>query len=212
MRKLSVILFILLFSISAFSQSVKFGIKAGAESSTTPKYIPVGGTSNWHIEAIKNASWGFHGGVFTRVNIFSFYVQPEVVFVSTSFDYEVGPASLISSSARETKSQIFNRLSVPVLFGVKFGPMRLNAGPAVDIQLGTPKDLIADPNFSDMYKSAIWGYQAGFGFDILRKLTFDARYADSLGGKFGDAVTIGNQSFKLDQSQKSFLLSIGIMF
>jgi hypothetical protein len=95
---------------------------------------------------------------------------------------------------------------------MKLGPLRINAGPAANIQIGKPKDLIDDPNFSNMYKSAIWGYQAGIGFDILKKLTLDARYAGSLGGKYGDSVTIGNQIFKLDQGQKSFLISVGFMF
>ena len=211
MKKLSAILIILLFSLPAFSQFIKFGIKAGAETNTTPKYnstLPI-------IETMKNASWGFHGGIFTRIKIFNLFVQPEVVFASTSFDYGVGWTATSPTSStliQNIKSQKFNRLSIPVLVGTKLGPLRVNAGPAASILLGTPKVLIDDPNFSDMYKSAVWGFQAGVGIDILKKLTLDARYAGSLGGKFGDSVTIGSQIFKLDQGQKSFLLSVGIMF
>jgi hypothetical protein len=92
------------------------------------------------------------------------------------------------------------------------GPLRLNAGPAASIQIGSPKALIDDPKFEQMYKGAVWGYQAGLGLDILNKITLDARYAGGLGEKFGDAVTISGQDFQLDYSQKSFLLSVGIMF
>ena len=206
MKKLSAILLIAMFSVPAFSQFISFGVKAGAESNTTPKYNISSGTSN--IDAMKNASWGFHGGIFTRVKIFNVFIQPEVVFASTSFDYSVAN----NAGLPEIKSQRFNKLSVPLLVGMKFGPLRLNAGPAASIQIGTPKALINDPNFSDMYKGAVWGYQAGVGIDILRKLTLDARYAGGFGKQFGETIKIGNQNYKLDHGQKTFLLSVGYMF
>ena len=74
------------------------------------------------------------------------------------------------------------------------------------------RHLVDDPNFEDMYKGAVWGYQAGLGVDLFKRLTLDARYAGSLGEKFGDSVAIGGQNFKLDYGQSSFLLSLGIIF
>ena len=212
MKKLSIITFILLFSVPAFSQFFSFGIKAGAETNTAPKYNLSNG--EWNIAAMKDASWGFHGGIFTRIKIFFLYVQPEVVFASTSFDYTVKQPSggLMSGFLSETKSQQFNRLSVPFLAGMKFGPFRINAGPAANIQIGTPKALIDEPNFDEIYKGVVWGLQAGVGIDILKKLTLDARYAGGFGKQFGDAVTIGSQTYKLDHGQKSFLVSLGLMF
>ena len=213
MKKISAILFVLFLSVPAFSQFINFGFKAGAESNTVPTYNISSGMFN--IEAMKNASWGFHGGIFTRINIQTLYIQPEVVFTSNSFDYDCIEEyrSVIGSAySHETKSQKFNRLSVPILVGMKFGPMRINAGPAADIKIGSPKALIDDPKFKDMYKEAVWGFQAGVGIDILKAFTFDVRYAGSLGEKYGKSITIGNQDYKLNQGQKSFLVSIGIMF
>ena len=214
MKKLSTILLIAMFSVPAFSQFLSFGIKAGAESSTTPKYYVTNPFNILSIEAAENFSWGFHGGIFTRVKVFNLFIQPEIVFASNSFDYEINwiPMSASITSQTMIKSTKFNRLSVPLLVGMKFGPLRLNAGPAANVLIGTPKDFFNDINFNGIYKSAVWGYQAGIGFDILKKLTLDARYAGSLGKKFGDSVTIGSQNFKLDHSQKSFLLSVGFMF
>jgi hypothetical protein len=204
MKKLSVIILVVLISLPSFSQ-IKFGLKVGAESTTVPTYDITTGTSN--IEALKDASWGFHGGVFMRIKLLALYVQPEVVFASNTFDYNV-----TTSSITEVKTQKFNRLSIPLLVGAKLGPIRINAGPAAAIQIGTPEALINDPNFEDMYKGALWGFQAGIGVDLLKKLTLDARYAGSLGEAFGDSVPIGGQTFKLDYGQHSFLLSLGLMF
>jgi hypothetical protein len=204
MKKLSVTILVVLISFPVFSQ-IKFGIKAGAETTKVPTYDISTGTSN--IEALEDASWGFHGGIFMRLKLLALFVQPELVFASNTYDYTVKTATVT-----EVKSQTFNRVSVPVLVGFKLGPLRLNAGPAASIQIGSPKALIDDPKFEQMYKGAVWGYQAGLGLDILNKITLDARYAGGLGEKFGDAVTISGQDFQLDYSQKSFLLSVGIMF
>lgn len=204
MKKISLILLVVMISYPAYSQ-IKFGVKAGVESTTVPTYDISTGANN--ITAVKDASWGFHGGVFMRLKLLALYIQPEVVLASNSFDYTVQTASV-----NEVKSQKFNRLSIPLLVGVKLGPLRINAGPAASVQIGTPKALIDDPDFDQMYKGAVWGYQAGIGIDLLKKLTIDARYAGSLGEKFGDSVPIRGQNFQLDYGQKSFLLSVGIMF
>jgi hypothetical protein len=233
MKKLPVILFVLLFSVPSFSQFIKFGVKVGTESSVAPEYDVVPNMTfseavarnMWNrVTTVENSSWGLHGGIFTRIKILSLYVQPEIVFTSNSFDYAIGIMDWSTDTfhSQMITSQRFNRLSIPVLFGTKLGPLRFNAGPAAVIQLGKPKPLVDYSkyaglpyvaSFDDMYKGVVWGFQAGVGIDILKKLTFDVRYAGSLGEKFGDTVTIyDTQNVKFDHSQKSFLLSVGIMF
>ena len=204
MKKLFVIGLVILLSDPAFSQ-IKFGIKAGAETTTVPNYNYGSGSAT--IDALEDAQWGYHAGLFLRIKLGPVYLQPEAVFASTSFDYNVK-----TSTATDLKTQTFNRLSVPVLVGFKLGPVRLNLGPAASIMIGTPTALINDPNFEDMYKGALWGYQAGVGIDLLQKLTLDVRYAGGLGEALGDAVTIGGQTFNLEYGQSSLLLSVGWMF
>jgi len=204
MKKLFAFVLVVSFSLTAFSQ-LQLGIKAGAETTTVPTYNITTGENN--IEALKDAEWGYHVGAFLRVSILAFYIQPEVVFASNTFDYNV-----TTVSGTQLEQQKFDRLSVPVLFGFKLGPLRLNAGPAASFQIGSPGALIDDPDFSNLYKNAVYGYQAGIGLDLFKKLTIDARYAGPFSDEFGDTVEIGDQSFNLDYGQSSFLLSIGILF
>jgi hypothetical protein len=206
MKKLFAIGLVILLSVPAFSQ-IKFGIKAGAETTAVPTYQYGNGSAT--IEALEDAQWGYHAGLFVRIKLGPVYLQPEAVFASTSFDYNV---KTVSTAPATLMSQTFNRLSVPVLVGFKLGPVRLNLGPAASIMIGTPTALINDPNFENMYKGALWGYQAGVGIDLLKKLTLDVRYAGGLGEALGDAVTIGGQTFNLDYGQSSLLLSVGWMF
>jgi Outer membrane protein beta-barrel domain len=205
MKKIIIVLLAAIISVPAFSQ-LKFGLKAGGQTTTVPTYDISSGTSN--ITSIEEWQWGFHGGAFARISLAFLHIQPEVVFVSNTFDYSVKEGTVPSVP----KSQTFNRLAIPILLGIKLGPIRVNAGPAAAIQIGTPEALIDDPNFEDMYKGSLWGYQAGLGIDLFSKLTLDARFAGGLGDMLGDQVTIGGQTFNLDYSQTTFMLSVGWMF
>lgn len=204
MKKLFAILLVVLISVPLFSQ-IKFGLKAGAVTATVPSYNVTTGTTT--IEALKSAAWGFQAGAFMRLTLLGIYLQPEVVFATNTYDYNVQTAT-----AGQVIKQSFNRLEIPVLLGFKLGPLRVNAGPSATIQIGSPKALVSDPNFDSMYKKATFGYQAGVGIDLFKTITLDARYGGSLSGKFGDSVQMGNQTFKLDSRQPSFLLSVGLMF
>jgi hypothetical protein len=206
MKKVLFVLLVVIISIPAFSQ-LKFGIKAGAETTKSPEYKLTNGSAT--IDALKDASWGYHVGGFMRISLAGLYIQPELVFASTTFDYNVKE---VASDPGTLMSQKFNVIQIPVLVGFKLGPLRLNAGPSAMINIGSPEALISDPDFEDMYKSAVFGYQAGVGIDLLKKLTFDVRYAGSLGEKYGDSVTIGGQDFKLGYGQSSLLLSVGFIF
>jgi hypothetical protein len=188
--------------LPVFSQ-VKFGIKAGASTRTVPDYDVSSGTTN--VRALKDAYWGFHAGAFLRFGN-TVHLQPEVVFASTSYTYNV------NSTTVSEIDQTFNRLEIPVLLGLKLGPLRLNAGPAAYVPIGKPNALVNDPNWDHLYRGTTFGYQVGVGVDIFNTLTLDARYGGSLAKKYGDEVNIGGASFRLDDRQPAFYLSLGVMF
>lgn len=204
MKRLLFILLAVLIGLPAFSQ-INLGLKVGATTTTVPTYDIADGTNN--IEALKDAAWGFQFGAFLRLGLKSIYLQPEVVFATNTYEYNV-----TTISGTEPLKQSYNRLEVPVLLGIKLGFLHINAGPSATVQIGSPKALIDDPQFEEMYRGATFGYQAGIGIDILKKLVIDARYNGSLSGKFGDEVTIGTQTFTLDSRQPSFTISVGLMF
>lgn len=205
MKKLAIIVLASLLAVPAFSQ-IKFGIKAGAATTTVPTYDFSSGDN--YIESLKNAQFGFHAGAFLRISLLGFYVMPEVVFASTTYDYDV----TIGSNPSQALKQQFNKINIPLLLGFHLGPVRINAGPAASILINTPKSLIDDPDFPELYRSATFGYEAGLGFDLFKKLTLDLRYNGSLSKRFGESVSIGSQTFNLDDREPSVLLSLGIMF
>lgn len=205
MKKFIVIILALVLAAPLFSQ-VKFGLKAGASTDFTFTDQTFKGTDfEVILQNAKDAEWGFQGGVFMRATFSGFYIQPELLLAtatnSVSYeDVEGGGAPVIYN-------QKFNKLNIPVLLGVKVGPLRLNAGPAASVMISDPKEIIQGAT----YKRATFGYQTGLGFDLFKRLTFDLRYEGNL-NQFGEEIEIGDQNFQLDDRTGALLLQVGLIF
>jgi opacity protein-like surface antigen len=108
--------------------------------------------------------------------------------------------------------QKFNKLDIPVMIGLKFGPLRINGGPSASLLINTPKELIQDPDFKTMYANMSFGYQAGIGLDLLKKITVDLRYEGSLKKFQNEIENALGTSVALDDRPNAFLVSVGIIF
>jgi hypothetical protein len=212
MKKFILIVLSVFIMLPAFSQ-VKFGLKAGL-STTNLKMADLktltSGETAYVVDALKGANYGFHGGAFVRFSMMGFYVQPELLFASRTDEYTVADAD--NPASEIIKKQQFNELDIPIMLGMKVGPVRLNAGPSARLLINSPKDLIDDPDFKAMYHSLTFGYQAGLGVDILKRITLDLRYEGSLQKYQTQIQNLAGDKFTLDDRPNAFLLSLGIMF
>ena len=215
MKKLFAILYVILVSIPAFSQ-LKFGLKAGV--STTSLSMPsiktiLANNNTYTVDALTAAKYGFHGGAFVRLTLFGFYIQPELLFSTRTNEYTVSNTTTPSSVTSYVAKQSFNRLDLPVMLGLKLGPIRLNAGPTGSLLINSPKALISNPDVKNNYSKMTFGYQAGLGFDLLGRLTFDLRYEGSL-KKYQNQIQnlAGTTKVNLDDRPNAFLLSLGLFF
>lgn len=198
-------------AIPAFSQ-FKFGIKAGVNSTslTMNDLVSVtSGTKTYTIEEVSGMNFGFHGGLFGRLSISKLFIQPELLFSTSTSEYKV--TDVLNSTVDEVK-QKFNKLDIPVLIGLKLGPARFNAGPVGSINITTPKELIDDPDFEAIYGRMSFGFQAGLGIDVLNTLTVDIRYEGSLRKYQTQIENAAGTSFNLDDRPSALLLSVGLMF
>jgi opacity protein-like surface antigen len=214
MKKLILILLSVFIVLPVFSQ-IKFGIKAGL-STTSLKMQDLktltSGDTRYTVDVLKGANYGFHGGAFVRLSLMGFYIQPELLFTSRTDEYKVSDVTSPQSTVEIIKKQQFNRLDLPVMLGAKFGPVRLNVGPSARLLINSPKDLIDDPDFKAMYNNFTFGYQAGLGIDIIKRITVDLRYEGSLQKYQTQIENLTGEEFKLDDRPNAFLLSVGIMF
>ncbi|MGA1978368.1 MAG: porin family protein [Bacteroidales bacterium] len=214
MKKLFAILLTVLISLPVFSQ-LKFGIKGGVSTTSVTmdefKDIVTGGTT-YSVDNLKSANYGIHLGFFARLSISKLYIQPELLFSTRSNSYTLGKVNQTSFIDSLTVKQSFNKLDIPVMVGLKFGPVRINAGPVGSLNIGSPKALINDPNLKDNFSKLTYGYQAGVGLDILKKLTIDLRYEGNLKKYQNQIQNAVGTSYNLDDRSNAFLLSVGYIF
>ena len=146
-----------------------------------------------------DAEFGYQFGAFMRfkVPVVGLYVQPEVLFSKSE--------STLSVNNQDVNFE-FNTIDVPIMFGGKFGPLRLNAGPSLRFLTDASRDDVAG-DIKDNYKNTTVGYQAGIGVDLL-KFVFDVKYEGSL-GEFGESVTVGNTTVMTDQRTSQWVFALG---
>ncbi len=214
MKKLFAVLLVVLISLPAISQ-LKFGLKAGVSTTNLSmaqvKTLTSGNTS-YTVEALENAKYGFHGGAFVRLTILGIYLQPELLFTTRTNEYTVTNVTNQASPVKTIVQQNFNKLDIPVMLGLKLGPIRLNAGPAASLLINSPKELITSPDYKSIYSRMTIGYQAGVGLDILKFLTIDLRYEGSLKKYQNQIENRLGTKVKLDDRPNAFLFSLGLMF
>lgn len=200
MRKLLVMLALMATASTAFGQFFTIGPKIGLSNSS----IKVD-----DVESIASgeSSVGFHAGLFSRITIAGFYVQPELTFTSTGGEIKYSDDG--SSTLDQVTELKYNKLDVPVLAGMKFAKFfRVNVGPSFSLILSEDaRNKGTVDEVKSNYKNATVGYQAGVGLDI-GKITFDLRYEGNL-SKMGDAINIGNESFDTDMRNNQWLFSLG---
>ena len=160
---------------------------------------------NWENDGL---AVGIHAGTFARINISSFYLQPELY-------YTFAKAELSKNDVQAERLGVeFHRLDVPVLLGVKLNKnLRINAGPFASINMSarsTSSDKDWEKEMNDYYSRANFGWQAGVGLDLWR-FTLDARYETTVGNlrEFDFANSPWTDYLPDEQKQRQFVLSLG---
>ncbi len=192
------------------SAQIEFGIKGGLNSID---FISKGIEIKDGIKDIKidyqNAEYGHHFGFYTRVKLLGIYVEPSFLFNSNSVNYK-----LTDYTEGQAVTQIFhekyNTLDIPLHIGIKAGIFRLYGGPVAHLHLNSTSDLINFNSYSQKFKDAKYGYQAGFGLDIW-KLRFDVAYEGNLTA-FGDHINIDNTPYSFGTAASRVLTTVGYKF
>lgn len=158
---------------------------ATAQKHAPADYFRIGIKGGVNLSSVKVASLGtnlenktgYQVGAFARIGRTIFF-QPEVLFSAKEVNVDV-LNSLTTNQGVVGFSQ--KSLDVPLLFGVKLGPLRVLAGPVATyaISASTNPDVALKSYFTGTSREIVnrssFGYQAGIGFDILN-LSLDLRY------------------------------------
>lgn len=198
---------VLFINFSMAQNQNNFGLKLGL---STTNLDPEAVQNDGLTVAIKEANYGFHLGAFARLRLGEkFHIQPEVLFNSETVDYTLNDVT--NNVVNKIVSETYQNLDFPLLAGLQFGVLRLNAGPVGHVHVASKTEINDQvPNYTQRFEDFTLGYQAGAGLDIWR-LTLDLRYEGNL-TRFGDHMYVGGQKIKFSQKPTRWLLSVGLAF
>ena len=211
MKKLHLFIIAISLSVSTFSQ-LQLGIRGGVSSSSI-KVSDAIELANGEEISIDNYNplLGFHFGVVTRAQLFNVYLQPELLFSSTGGEVhyiELTNEDVVVTD--EIRTLKYNKIDIPVLAGMKFGPARIQVGPVASFVINEKNELFDNPEYKQELNKATFGYQVGVGLDLF-KLLVDLKYEGNL-SRLGKGVTIDNRVYNFDTRNSQFIFSIGYFF
>lgn len=205
---LLVILISFAFVGTSTAQFMKAGLKFGVSTYDMKlgDFVVTNGSKfNNLTDKIDDSSLGYQFGLFARFGR-GLHIQPEIVFNTNKLDFE----TTVDGDQFNT-TETFNNIDVPILVGLKLGPLRAQAGPVGRFYLGSEEKVASIiENYTDDEDRLKIGYQAGFGIDLWR-VTLDFRYEGSL-RHFGDIIDIDGKAFALDNKAGRAVVSMGIAF
>ncbi len=138
-----------------------------------------------------DAEFGLNIGAFVRLGGKKLYLQPEVLFTSTSSNIIINEGQ-VDEQIVESK---LNKIDVPVIIGIKpISILSLQFGPVGSI-LVNEDDNLGDKVAGAVrnYKDFTYGFQAGAGLE-LGSLLIDLRYEGNLSD-----VGNGSGTFTFDE-------------
>lgn len=206
------IFFILLFtslSICAFPQLIKFGVRGAITSSTLKATdFTTTGSNGTKVETLKNAKYGFQGGLIARITLVGIFIQPELLLSSTGGEVRL---TNITTNQIESIKQTFTKLDIPVIVGTKLGPFRMGVGPVASIILNKPSETLTvlSQNVETKFNKATFGYQLNVGLDLGKKIALDLKYEGNL-SRLGNGMTIGGNPYKFDSRNNQFILGLAL--
>lgn len=157
----------------------------------------------------KEAEYGFHFGAFIRGQIGSFFIEPAIIFNSNSVDYSLEEVSG-DQTFNTIKNETYQYLDMPLIVGLKYGILRLGAGPVGHVFIDSSSELFDVKGYRQKFDQMTWGWQALVGLDIWM-IRLDVRYEGNF-NKSGEHFEFFGHQYNFDKSPSRWIASAGISF
>ncbi|WP_020607496.1 outer membrane beta-barrel protein [Spirosoma spitsbergense] len=218
MKKILLFASLTLLPALSFAQGFQIGIKGGVNLSklsfgdfiktgTNPNGSPTasvdGQTFRNNLSDSFDSKMGTSFGIYMRFGK-NLFIQPELLYSTRSAQFGV-----IRNGQTETATITTTSFDVPLLLGIKGGPIRIVAGPVASFRindnqtLGNALQQYTQGSLNDAWSQAYYGYQVGGGLDI-GSLGLDVRYQ----GNISDIAQIENSAGKFSQGMKSWQITL----
>ncbi|MEM6263478.1 MAG: porin family protein [Bacteroidota bacterium] len=152
----------------------------------------------------RESKFGYQVGLFSRLEFAGFFIQPEALLRSTGTEYEWRD---VTSGDVTFSDERFFFLDVPVNAGIKFGPFRLQGGPAFSFLVNRSSELDDPSTYERRFREVEYALQAGLGVDIWR-FVFDVRYHYTI-NRSDNNFTVDGTSYDLSDKPNMMVFSLG---
>ena len=164
------------------------------------------GVENFSL-ALNDARYGVQGGLMLQMQWGRFLLQPEVLLHSNSANYQIVDFAKADTTIFQEKYQY---LDIPLLFGMRFKPLRLHAGPVGHLYLSSVTDLNDFEGYDGAFDKLTLGWQGGIGIDLWRFM-IDLRYEGNF-TDFGSHFRFFNRDYAFSNAPNRFLFTLGMRF
>jgi hypothetical protein len=180
------------------------GVKLGVSSYNLPDDVLELEGKDLQI-SVENADYGIHFGIYGRIGLLGFHLQPEVNFNSNTVEYRLNELGS-EGTVGEIRKEHYQNIDIPLLIMISPSIFRLYLGPVGHYFLHSTSELNNVDGLKQEFKTLKYGYQAGFGIE-LTGIGVDVRYEGNL-SKFGDHITIDGNHYEFDSSPSRWLFSV----
>lgn len=194
--------------VSAVSAQFDLGIKAGYNSSLGFNNLSSLSDHTYTLDNVKAEMWNnFHAGLFARVFIKKFYLQPELLYSMQKKEYNMMDV-MIDGTATDVETYMdISTVVVPVYLGYKLLDLKvanlrvfagpkfiMNAGSSLEYKNITSEEVTA-AKLAEEFKNSQVDLEVGAGLDVLM-FALDAKVnlIQDIGGKIKSGEDISNVS------------------
>ncbi len=196
--------------ISMVSSQVEIGVKAGISSyDLANKGLLVKDENQSFQWKILDAGYGHHFGLYSRLTLLGLYVEPALLFNSTTVNYNLKTYSE-NGILDIVKKDTYHGLDMPVIAGFKVGALRFQGGIVGHFFVNNIGDVVNIKGYSQKFKTGTFGWQAGTGIDLWR-LRLDLMFEGNL-SQFGDHIRINGQNYAFSNTPSRLMLTAGFKF
>lgn len=217
MKRIIFTFMLVVMALSATAQ-FDFGIKAGYNSTLGFSNIKSIGDKTYTLDNVKAEMWNnFHAGVYARVFINKFYIQPELLYSIQKKEYDMLDV-MVDGTATDVETYMeINSVVVPLFIGyklldLKFASLRVFTGPKFIMDAGSSLEYrnltsqqVTSAKLAEEFKNSQVDLDAGAGLDVLMfSLEAKVNLIQDVGGK----IKSGEDLRDMPMPTSNFVISL----
>lgn len=195
---------VFLFCLAITYAQFNFGVKAGYNSSLTLSNVGSVSDGTYNLENVKSEIWNnFQAGVFARVFINKFYIQPELLYSIQKKEYDMMDVMINNTETNVETFMNISNVEIPIFLGyklldLKIANLRVFAGPKFILDAGSSLEYqnitseeVTAAGLREEFKKAQVDLEVGAGIDVLM-FALDARVnlVQDIAGRFNSAADL----------------------